>query len=115
MQVIAEEFRREKVMIGKRKFVISAIHYNEEQTFIEKVKAHEIHDDGLLSGPSVIDRPLLIGLLQGGNRIYTMENKPTDEWKLGKDVHRVYDEENLFLSTDPMETHGDNLGKLQEF
>jgi len=99
----------------KRKFVISAIHYDPDRTFIEKVKAHEVRPEGELSSGNVIDRSLLVGLLLGGNPVWTLDNDPANPMKLGKGVHRVYDEEHLFLSTDPMERRGDNLGKLPEF
>jgi hypothetical protein len=102
-------------MRGKRNYVISAIHFNEERTLIEKVKAQEYRGEGELGAPAVIDRPLLVGLLLNGNRIWSMENNPVKPGNIGTGVHRVYGEEKLFLSTNPMETRGDNLGKLPEF
>jgi hypothetical protein len=107
--------KREEKMTVPHNFVISAIRYDNERNYIEKVKAHEFLGKDGLGAPRTIDRMMVIGLLLGGNRLYTLDRDQTMHWKRGSDVHKVYEQEKIFISTDPTEKMSDNLGNLPEF
>ena len=95
-------------------YLISAVHYDSEETHIEKVKEHE--DKGeTVGGASIVSRKDVVKKLKHGNTYITIYKDSDNKWKKGEDVHVVKIDGEEFIRTDKNQKKEDNLGELPEF
>jgi hypothetical protein len=108
--------RIRKVVENRPHFAISAIRYDKEHTYIEKVKALEVNKDGKFGETRILDRMMLLGLLLGGGDLRILDMDPSRNLKLGPSIRRIYEEEKMFLNTEPVSgSDADHIGGLPEF
>ncbi|MBZ0272118.1 hypothetical protein K8I61_08780 [bacterium] len=69
----------------------------------------------VLGAEYVLDKLSVLALLTGGYPVYTAFSDAAGTVKKGDPLHRVFSDENIFLSRNPRERARDDVGMLPEF
>lgn len=95
-------------------FLISAVRYNADHDYIDKVKTHE--DEGDEVGSFYEEkRETVISNLKKGKTYMTILKNKEGKWNKGASVEIIRVNNKEFIRTDKNQTESDNLGELPEF
>lgn len=90
---------------------ISAVRYDSDDEYIEKVKVHKDEDKAMGKGETWT-RSDVLSEIDDGKTFVTIVETDAVEWKKGEDVHIITVNNRRFLRTDANKRSKDNLENL---
>ena len=93
---------------------ISAVRYDQDDQYIDKVKVHPDKGDSIGQGETW-NRKDVISKIDDGKTFTTILTGNDGKWKKGQDVHVITVDGERFLRTDANKQKSDNLENLPKF
>jgi hypothetical protein len=95
-------------------YCISAVRYDDNETFIKKVEVMEDKGD-TLGVKEIKTREWVIDKIEEGYSFVTTKKNDDGKWTKGEDVHIIKVNGKKYIRTDKNDTESDNLGNLPKF
>lgn len=93
---------------------ISAVRYDSDDQYIDKVKVHKDNGDTIGAG-DIWSRKDVLAKMDDGKTFVTIVKDGDNKWKKGQDVHIITVDGRRFLRTDANKKSKDNLENLPKF
>ena len=93
---------------------ISAVRYDQNNQYIDKVKVH-LDNGGSIGQGETWSRKDVVSKIDDGKTFTTILKSSDGKWKKGQDVHVITVDGEQFLRTDANKRKSDNLENLPTF
>jgi hypothetical protein len=93
---------------------VSAVRYDADEQYIEKVRVHVDNGDTIGSGEAW-NRQDVVSKLDNGKTFTTIIQGSDGKWKKGQDIHIITVDGRRYLRTDANRGKSDNLESLPRF